>query len=804
MVRKIYSSALLLTAALLVPQSVTFADSLKGVISDPQGRAVPDAQVRLFDRNTGEFRGTTSSSEGGYAFDGIPSGDYLLEADASSAALTASRNLTVNGEQSVDLNLRISPANTEVLVLASGTPLTLQEVSKAVDVIDAEEIELRDEIYITDTIRTLPGIRVQTNEGPGSFTTIKTRGLRNQDTAVLIDGMRFRDAASLAGDATAFLEDLTTTNTQRIEFLRGSGSTLYGSNAVGGVINITSRSGGGPRHGVFRLEGGGLGMVRTVVGIGGGISEDRFTYSGSASHTNVTKGPRDGTPYRNTTTQGSAKYSFTPGLSLTGRVWFSDNYLAATESATYTAAMVAGLPAGVPVKAVPLSMDQLERFEAKQSISFNRANFIPNQIDPDARRLGRMFVGSTILQHQVTPDTSYRIAYQGVTTRRTSLDGPAGTGPFEPSPPSRNRFNGYIGTLQARLDQRAGRHQLITAGYEFESEKYINFSGLDYSSTAFGSIDLRQRSHALYIQDQVRLLDDRLQVTLAGRRQSFDLRQPVFAGSVDPSYTTVSAIEPPTAYTADGSIAYFFSGTGTKIRSHVGSGFRAPSGYERFGGGGGVNFGDPRLNSDRTLAVDAGVDQWFMDSKVQATATLFYTKLQQIIRFGSVPANDPFGRPFGGYTNGGSGIARGVELSAHISPVSTTKFSMSYTFTNSDSNSPTITGTNYSRSLGVSDHAFTLTATQWFGNRTSIAFDMSALSNYTFVLFGRSPDFGSQPFIFNGPTKADVVIHHDLPFGSDRTADLYVKVENIFNQRAYEGGFIGPKAWAIAGLSFKF
>jgi hypothetical protein len=81
---------------------------------------------------------------------------------------------------------------------------------------------------------------------------------------------------------------------------------------------------------------------------------------------------------------------------------------------------------------------------------------------------------------------------------------------------------------------------------------------------------------------------------------------------------------------------------------------------------------------------------------------------------------------------------------------------------------------------------------------------MSALSDYTFVLFGRSPTFGSQPFIFNGPTKADVVIHHDLPFGSDRAADLYVKVENVFNQRAYEGGFIGPKAWAIAGLSFKF
>ena len=189
--------------------------------------------------------------------------------------------------------------NVEVLVTAAGTAQSIEEIAKAIDVVDSEEIGRRVEFSIAEAVRTLPGIRVQQLEGPGSHVTIKTRGLRNQDTAILIDGMRFRDAASIQGDATAFLSDLTVVDTERIELLRGSGSSLYGSHALGGVINVSSRPGGGKTHGEFRTEGGGLGMIRSVLGAGGGLSADRLTYSGSVSHINVTKGSREGLPYGN-------------------------------------------------------------------------------------------------------------------------------------------------------------------------------------------------------------------------------------------------------------------------------------------------------------------------------------------------------------------------------------------------------------------------------------------------------------------------------------------------------------------------
>ena len=69
---------------------------------------------------------------------------------------------------------------------------------------NGRQISHRAEFALSEAIRNVPGVRVQQNRGPGSFTTIQTRGLRNQDTAVLIDGLRFRDAASIAGTQRRF------------------------------------------------------------------------------------------------------------------------------------------------------------------------------------------------------------------------------------------------------------------------------------------------------------------------------------------------------------------------------------------------------------------------------------------------------------------------------------------------------------------------------------------------------------------------------------------------------------------------
>lgn len=766
------------------------ADSVSGRVLDPQGNRVAGAKLRLLHRSSGDVRTTVSSDEGDYSFPRIPAGTYLLEAEASSAALSVFKEVAVEGDQRLDLALILSARNVQVIVTASSTPVPVEEVAKAVDVVDLDEITRRDEFSIAESVRNLPGIRVKQLEGPGSLTTIRSRGLRTQDTSVLVDGMRLRDAASTQADATAFLEDMTVVDTDRIEFLRGAGSSLYGTNAIAGVLNISSRPGGGRTRGDFRAEGGGLGIIRSVVTAGGGLSNDRFTYSGGASHLNVTKGVRDGMIYRNSSTQGSVKYAFAPNISLSGRLWWGNGYLATTESPSFTPSILANFPASGPVPAIA------------------NVTFIPSRVDPDARRASDFITGLATFQHEISANRSYRISYSGVSTKRTHLDGPAGPGSFEPAFPNRSKFDGRTDTVQARSDQRLGSWNLVTAGYEFEREAYFSFGTDKSPNPPTNSTDLQQHTHAVFAQDQVQLLEGRLQLNLGARAQFFDLRTPTFSGSTQSPYLGVSA-KTPDAYTGDGALAYFIPGSRTKLRSHVGNSFRSPSPYERFGSSFSSfarsfsYYGDPRLRPERAIAVDGGIDQWLVGSKVQLSGTYFYTNLQEtiIFDFANFPAaTDPFKR-FGGYRNGGGGIARGLELSSHISPASGTNLRIAYTYTNSDSRTPTI-GTSFYQALGLSDHVFALTATQWIKQRFNFTFDLYATSDYSLSPFGAATNGVSRRLVFDGPVKTDVVVSYQF-WRTERNIEVYSKIENVFNRHYYEDGFTSPGAWAIAGIRFK-
>ena len=787
--------------ALLGGPAEILADSLSGRVVDPQGGVVPNAEVLLYERTGGgELREGAAAGDGQYVFDAIPSGEYILEGRASGGSLSGSAVVTVSGDQRVDLALAVSGITAEVVVTASTTPLAVREVAKAIDVIDSEEIALRNELSVTEAIRTLPGIRVQTLGGPGSFTTIQTRGLRSHDTALLVDGMRFRDAASPQGDATAFFESLATVDTERIEVLRGSGSSLYGSSAMAGVINVTSRTGAGPPQGSVLIEGGGLGLVRTVPSIRGGTANNRFSYSAAMAYINMTEGVRGENPYKSVSPQATLRYHFTPGLSVTGRVWFTRDDRRLTESPAFPAPVTANFPAAGIVPARALATDQLTRFEAGQPYEAGGATFVPNQNDPDANRESSFLIGSATVQHTVAANTTYRISYSGVDTNRAFLDGPLGGGPFEPATSNRSRLDGRTDTLQARLDSAFGTSNTFSAGYELEREEYFSARSDTTSTVTIGSL-----SHSLYAQDRLDFLNGRLQATVGGRLQAFSLRDPLFVGSDQP-YEGVP-FDAPAAYTGDVSVAYFVPESNTKLRMHVGNSYRAPASFERFGGSfssfsGSYSFwGDPGLKPERSVAFDAGVDQWLLDSRVQLTGTFFYTDLLEtiIFDFANFPAaTDPFGR-FGGYRNTGGGQARGVELSVQAAPAASSSLRVAYTYTDSVSETPTI-GDDFYGIPGLSDHMFTLTATQWIARRVNVAFDLFAVSDYYLSPYGAR----GRQMIFGGPVKADLVVRYDLPTGDALRLDLYAKVDNLFNNFYYEDGFLGPGRWTIGGLRFRY
>ena len=100
----------------------------------------------------------------------------------------------------------------ETVTVSANITQTIDEVSKTVNIINGQEMRDRADFALPETLRTIPGFRVQQLGGFGRTVSIKTRGLRNQDTAVLIDGIRFRDASAITGDASAFLSDFTLTS----------------------------------------------------------------------------------------------------------------------------------------------------------------------------------------------------------------------------------------------------------------------------------------------------------------------------------------------------------------------------------------------------------------------------------------------------------------------------------------------------------------------------------------------------------------------------------------------------------------
>ncbi|MGH9908556.1 MAG: TonB-dependent receptor plug domain-containing protein, partial [Pyrinomonadaceae bacterium] len=378
--RKTVYSAVLAVSLFLIFQlqvSAQSPGSLSGRITDTERAAVTGASVTLFLRETTGRVTTLTDEHGAYRFERLAVGDYIVEV-VSQGFGRISRALRVESGQNTALNLQleiVGPSET-VLITASGTPQTVDEVSKAITVIGSQEIEQRNEYGIAEAVRTVPGLRIQQLGGPGTFVRILTRGLRDFDTGVLMDGLRFRDVSSPQGDATGFIEELYTVSPDRLEVLRGSGSSLYGTNSIGGVVNILSDQGGGPFHGEVQLEGGSLGLFRGRTKLAGGLDSNRFVYSGGAALLNVTNGVND-TPTRSISGQGFARYNFTPDISLSGRFYGNSAYLALTDSPFAPPPGVVLPPAASIVNAVAFSLEQQRRFEAGLPVtSVGNANYI--------------------------------------------------------------------------------------------------------------------------------------------------------------------------------------------------------------------------------------------------------------------------------------------------------------------------------------------------------------------------------------------------------------------------------------------
>lgn len=216
----------------------------------------------------------------------------------------------------LSFNLQVSAANTqqveEVIVSASLLPLEATRSANAITVIDSEQIKSRAALSVSDLLRDVPGLAVSRSGVLGSLTDIRARGAEANHLLVLVDGVEINDPSQ--SDQLNW-GTLSTTGIERIEIVRGPQSSMRGSDAIAGIINIITASADKPFSADVYSEAGSWSTTRN--GFSLGHQSEKFNVRFGASHiesegTNVRPltGSTDRDGYRNTGLNLKANYQF--------------------------------------------------------------------------------------------------------------------------------------------------------------------------------------------------------------------------------------------------------------------------------------------------------------------------------------------------------------------------------------------------------------------------------------------------------------------------------------------------------------
>lgn len=741
---------------------------------------------------------TVTDADGKFMLDGIPTGRYrLFGFDARQDSSFTINEVVINSAENpnnfsnIQLNSTPGPACVncgirEYVTVAAGEDQLPSAVSKTYDVITGKQMRDRADFTMIDSLRTIPGFRVQQLGGFGKTASIKTRGLRNQDTAILIDGVRYRDPTAINGDASSFLSDITLTSVSEIEIMRGPGSSIYGTNAIGGVVDLQTPTARAGTHGNISGAFGNLGLGRFRGNISHGSDDGKYGFVGAVSRTAYTKGIDGDDNASNTNLQGRFDIRPINRTTITGSIFYTN--------------------ARVRLNSSPDTLGILPSSNSTIIDAIPNVNFISDADDPDSLQWSHSFSGRIGFTHTVNEWMVLSGLYNGFSSKRTNDNGILGAG-YQSA--SNSRYDGRIDTANIKAVFTPAKDNILTAGYEFEREKYRN-DGSTPDATGNYFTGAGQRSKTFFIQDLAGFMHGRLQLAGGLRVQKFTLSPAEFSITNAP-YTALLLTSPPTAFTADGAASYLFPRSKTKLRVHVGNGYRIPSLYERFGSFfsnyGTPSFtaiGDPYLKPERSIAFDGGVDQGVYKDKLSISAIYFYTKLTDVIGYGNVVPNiGTTVRPYGGYLNQKGGTARGGELSLRGRITATTDIFASYTYTNSDQRQPQVTGSGVVSSMGIPDHQFSLTANQKIG-RLWLNFDLSASSDYLAPLFSSST-YSTYIYRFKGNRRGDLTAGYVFGWSGDRrTLRLFGTIENIFDNEYFENGFKTSGIAPRIGIAFGF
>ncbi len=501
----------------------------------------------------------------------------------------------------------------EIVVSPDRVEEPVSRTASSVSVISSAEIDKRGSKGLTDVLRGVPGLDLYETGGPGATTSVFLRGSTAGQTLVLIDGVRVGDPSS--GDGSVDLGGLVATDIERIEVLRGPQSALYGSDAMGGVIDIITRKGEGKPRGSVLMEGGAYGTAHTRASVSG--DEDRLSYAFAIDALHTDAFPRYGYRISRPLTIGDGKTPLPP-------LPASDptNKGGASARLAYRISDDLSIEGGFTGYDSAIRYDNPYAFVAAHVFGrFNHqhATFVQGfaRIDADLfdhRLHNRLTLFGNVANRDVwQTESCYDSSYNALDCRMG--------------------FRGGRRGAEYQGDLKLGAFGLVTFGARNETESV--HTSQDPVVGAFTPIDAAQTTHSGFAQHQFTLLE-RFDVSYGGR---------------------IDAVENNHTFeTWRATAAYRIEETGTKFRATAGTGARVASLYQRFS-----RYGDPALAPETSTGFDVGVDQKLFDNRLFASVSLFDNRFRNLIEFGSSPSCGPT-QVFGCYYNVGRAETKGVEF----------------------------------------------------------------------------------------------------------------------------------------------
>jgi outer membrane cobalamin receptor len=604
---------LLCLSLLFSPGDVT------GVVVDETGRPVPRAVVQIVSAD-GSTASVFTDGGGTFRITSPPPGCRVQVMLGGFEPASAD----CRTDAPLRLTLAVAPVAERIVVSATRTEAPAGQVAASMTVFDAAAIERKQQPLLADLLRDAPGTTIVRTGGLGTVTSLFVRAGESNYTKVLLDGVPLNEPGGAFN-----LSNVTTENLDRVEFVRGANSALYGSDAMTGVIQLFTRRGTSNRpRGTARVEAGSFATTRGSAGVSGRAG--RFDYSADvAAVTTDNEAPNN--EFENLTLSGAGGTSLGHGATL--------RLLARAERGkTGTPGQTAfGRP----------DMDAFyKRHDGVWGASF----------DQIAGRLRQQATYGLAISHQASTnllaDPDYVPSFEGRTA------------PFV--------FSDF--TFDSRTDLR--RHR---ASYQFDGTLPSARFGT-HVETALVDWDGERATLTDALNDPAnpaRASRDNVGLTL--QHQALWARVFVTAGvRFEHNASFGSATVPRLA-----AAWYLREGNGrlgtTRLHASAGKGIKEPTILQSFSKNP-FFLGNPDLLPERTRAVDAGVEQRFGGDRVRVDVTWFDNRYENIIATQTISFS-PFTSQ---YFNVGLTTARGAELTGDVALVSGFRANGGYTFTDSE------------------------------------------------------------------------------------------------------------------------